>query len=1041
MSLVSQSIESLVGGVSQETPSQRDPSRVSEQVNCLSHPVYGLIKRPPAVKRAKLSASLAGQSAFIHEVTRQADDRYTVIVADGDLRVYDQITDYELEVVFPAGRGYLSSGDPKADFAAVTVDDATYILNRNVYVRRGVAKSPAARNEALVAIRQADFSTFYQISLDSTNVQITTSDGSSAPDRRDISTERIATQLRSAIAASSALAAFSVVQYGSTLYITRTDGADFSISASDGLADEGILAIKGTVQRFEDLPERARKGFTVEVTGDPTNRFDNYYVTYDDNGAPNLSGVWRETARPATLTALDGTTMPFMLSRRGSVIDGVEAKGIPGPPTIEPDTATVFYAGWNKRGDLGTAGSEGHYGAHDPNVQLVLNDHMECFSSTLGSLNGSSATIRANFDVDTRSMLSGSQCTVKLYVSNAPSTGNVATADMTLAASRTYNQGATLYNEFIEVSGEYPANTQIELLLKYNDEAQPANKLKVAKFRLHTKSDDANCSIVATISTAARVTYLPDVIYPAGAVTTLTVSSTDSTRTSSSDETGVQAALALKTLLIAAGCAVTVVADGALRVSKASVAPSLAVKAVVDGSVRLYNPDMGLVVNALVGKIIENQSDGSTGTITSNTESQILVTGGLTGGVNNTFSRGDICRVVGADTSFSFQPVQWKQRAAGDLDTNPDPSFVGRRLNTIFFHKDRLGVTSGENVVLTKSGDYANFFRQTVTDVLTDDMIDVRAASDTLSYFHSASEWNGWMLLWADNGQYLLSGEPALSPQTVSIQRITQFSNSPKVRPLSVGRRAVFARGKNGATQIWEMAVMNQTGTPDAHDTTSIVPRYLKGNPLAIAGDAAEGVLVVLTDDDRSVLYVQNFAYDGDNKVQESWHRWQFAGAIILGLSMNAGRLDMIVSLADGVYLETIDLTIGPSDTAGSFVDHSGSAFAATYTSRADLSTIFLRTPRYGQRSRVETAGRLTVRNLIIHYAVSRSFTAIVTAAGNSLSTAYASEMDSGDAILRVPVMQRNTDFSYSITSSSADGFRISSVDWEGTYNVGLRRV
>ena len=48
----------------------------------------------------------------------------------------------------------------------------------------------------------------------------------------------------------------------------------------------------------------------VEVLGDASNSFDNYYVIYKDS-----TGVWEETVAPGLETTLDPDTMPHVLIR------------------------------------------------------------------------------------------------------------------------------------------------------------------------------------------------------------------------------------------------------------------------------------------------------------------------------------------------------------------------------------------------------------------------------------------------------------------------------------------------------------------------------------------------------------------------------------------------------------------------------------------------------------------------------------------------------------------------------------------------------
>ena len=57
----------------------------------------------------------------------------------------------------------------------------------------------------------------------------------------------------------------------------------------------------------------------------------------------------------------------------------------------------------------------------------------------------------------------------------------------------------------------------------------------------------------------------------------------------------------------------------------------------------------------------------------------------------------------------------WGLRISGDDISSPDPSFIGRKINDMFFHKNRLGFLSDENVVMSRSGEYFAFFNETVT--------------------------------------------------------------------------------------------------------------------------------------------------------------------------------------------------------------------------------------------------------------------------------------------------------------------------------------
>ena len=88
MPLVSRTIPNLVQGVSQQPEILRLNSQASSQVNAFSSVVEGLKKRPPTNYIAKISTSSLANS-YIHTINRDVNERYIVVITNGDIVVYD----------------------------------------------------------------------------------------------------------------------------------------------------------------------------------------------------------------------------------------------------------------------------------------------------------------------------------------------------------------------------------------------------------------------------------------------------------------------------------------------------------------------------------------------------------------------------------------------------------------------------------------------------------------------------------------------------------------------------------------------------------------------------------------------------------------------------------------------------------------------------------------------------------------------------------------------------------------------------------------
>src|SRR3546814_1269810 len=58
-------------------------------------------------------------------------------------------------------------------------------------------------------------------------------------------------------------------------------------------------------------------------------------------------------------------------------------------------------------------------------------------------------------------------------------------------------------------------------------------------------------------------------------------------------------------------------------------------------------------------------------------------------------------------------------------------SFIGRPIRDVFFYQNRLGFLVDENVVFSCAGDFGNYWRTTVLDYISSDVIDVRSEEHT----------------------------------------------------------------------------------------------------------------------------------------------------------------------------------------------------------------------------------------------------------------------------------------------------------------------
>lgn len=137
MSLVSQVVAALTGGVSKQPPAYRSPAQAEEMINCDATVASGLQKRLPTLLVQRLMTENL-QRAFVHFVDNPAG-RYVMVFtgqAPNPLAYTPTVRIFNLfgvEQSFPqtaSDTTYFTTPDPKRDLRAITVGDFTIVVNR-----------------------------------------------------------------------------------------------------------------------------------------------------------------------------------------------------------------------------------------------------------------------------------------------------------------------------------------------------------------------------------------------------------------------------------------------------------------------------------------------------------------------------------------------------------------------------------------------------------------------------------------------------------------------------------------------------------------------------------------------------------------------------------------------------------------------------------------------------------------------------------------------------------------------------------------------
>ena len=643
MGVVSRSIPTLLRGISQAADATKQADHADLQDNANSSPVQGLTKRSGSHFITAISNSPLG-NVHVQTINRDITERYIAVFSNGNVKVYE-LDGTELTVNKPDGTAYLNTSNPRDQIKTVTIADFTFIVNTTITAAMDSALSPGNITQAIVFVNQVSDKTTYKVTVNGS----TASHDTSSDD--PLSTTTVATQLKNSL--NSSLSGFTIAQNGAVLHIKKNDGSDFSIDGNDTQGNTQLTVVKNSVQRFTDLPRVSPHGYVVEVKGDETTNFDNYYVKFVANNSTVdgtlEEGQWEETVEAGITFKYDYATMPHVLIRQA---DG-------------------------------------------------------------------------NF-------------------------------------------------RFARVDGD-----------------------------------------------------------------TYTISGTD------------------------------------------------------------------------------------------------------------------------------FTLPKWGERTVGDLESAPNSSFIGTKINNVFFFRNRLGFLADDNVVLSRVSEFFNFFPETVITVVDSDPIDVAASHTKVAILKNAVTMGEQLILFSDQTQFVLaSSSDTLTPKTANIIVATEFESSDLVAPVGSGASIYYLTDKGQFAGVREYITQEKAAIKDAANITIHVPRLIPANIFKFAVSTNEDVLILLGADEPNKLYVNRWLIgDNNRKILNSWSTYTFnANRSIKNIDFIGTDLFILFEEANKVTLEKIPFEANFRENFAEFefhLDHkvteATTGVSVSYDSGTDVSTF---TVPYRLRAKMTVVGR-----------------------------------------------------------------------------------
>jgi len=262
--------------------------------------------------------------------------------------------------------------------------------------------------------------------------------------------------------------------------------------------------------------------------------------------------------------------------------------------------------------------------------------------------------------------------------------------------------------------------------------------------------------------------------------------------------------------------------------------------------------------------------------------------------------------------TFTIKQFTYADRAVGDEETNPLPSFHNKRVNKVLFFRNRLAFLAGENVILSQAGTLGepDFFAQTALTVSPNDPVDIACSSTFPSELFDGIDINTGLVVFSSNQQFLLSSDDTVfNPDTAKLRSLATNNYNIKIPPISLGTTIAYLDNSGKFSRFNEMANIAREAEPNVVEQSRVVPTLIpKQVDLLTVSRENDMVLIGKTNSDEVIGF--RYVNVGDKRQQSSWFKWKFNNPLLYHFVIN----DEYYFLDTDNFLQSVRLVQQESD-------------------------------------------------------------------------------------------------------------------------------
>ena len=247
---------------------------------------------------------------------------------------------------------------------------------------------------------------------------------------------------------------------------------------------------------------------------------------------------------------------------------------------------------------------------------------------------------------------------------------------------------------------------------------------------------------------------------------------------------------------------------------------------------------------------------------------------------------------------FKFQPIAYTERLVGDDETNDHPSFKDNTIQQAFFHNNRLGFLTSDNVSMSQSGEFKNFYHTSARTITASDPVDLSCSAIRPAVLHGVLPTTQGLILFSEKSQFIMYADNGvLTPTTTVIRGISNYEIDNKIAPVDNGSTLAFLSKTPGYSRVFSMETRGQENNPNILDIAKTVAEYIPDTITSMIA-SPQNELIALYGESISDVYFYRTYYDGKELILQAWFKWKLPGNV-LHLNVDNDSMWAVVKYVD----------------------------------------------------------------------------------------------------------------------------------------------